>query len=111
MDRLSESQVSALLKKAREWSLVGDSIQRTYLFPNFVSSMKFVDQVAEAAEAAQHHPDILIRYSKVTLTLSTHDAGGITSKDFGLASTCDELAKKLLPQAVKKVPKPAPSGG
>jgi len=51
--------------------------------------MAFVNRVAERAEAVQHHPDILVRYGKVTLTLSTHDAGGLTAKDFDLAAECD----------------------
>lgn len=55
----------------------GRGIQRTYAFKDFVASIKFVNSVAEAAEAAQHHPDILIRWNKVTLTLTTHDAGDL----------------------------------
>ena len=54
--------------------------------------MKFVNAVAAAAESAQHHPDIDIRWNKVTLALSTHDAGGLTEKDFALARHCDTLA-------------------
>jgi 4a-hydroxytetrahydrobiopterin dehydratase len=95
MDKLSDAQIDALLKKLPQWTRVGEAIQRTYIFPNFVTSMKFVDKVAASAEGAQHHPDILIRYSKVTLTLATHDANGITQKDFDLAAACDELSRKL----------------
>ncbi len=101
MEKMTVAQVESQLKKAKEWNLVGEAIQRTYLFPDFVSSMKFVDQVATIAESSQHHPDILIRYSKVTLTLATHDANGITSKDFDLAAKCDELAKKLVKKPAK----------
>jgi 4a-hydroxytetrahydrobiopterin dehydratase len=89
--RLSDEQVAAELAKFPEWSLVGDAIQRTFGFANFVEAMAFVNKVAAAAEAAQHHPDVLIRYNKVTMTLSTHDAHGISAKDFALASTMDAM--------------------
>lgn len=88
-DKLSEEQIKARLGDVPEWVEAGGSIQRTYSFNDFLSSMSFVNRVADAAEADQHHPDILIRYNKVTLTLSTHDAGGITEKDFALAARCD----------------------
>jgi 4a-hydroxytetrahydrobiopterin dehydratase len=101
MEKMTVAQVEAQLKKAKEWTAVGEVIQRTFIFPDFATSMKFVDAVAAAAEASQHHPDILIRYSKVTLTLATHDANGITHKDFDLAAKCDELAKKLSKKATK----------
>lgn len=90
--KLSPAEVEAALKSLPEWSEVSGVIQRTFSFRDFVASMKFVNAVAEAAEAAQHHPDILIRWNKVTLSLSTHDAGGITQKDFDLARQCDGLA-------------------
>jgi 4a-hydroxytetrahydrobiopterin dehydratase len=92
--RLNDQQIDAALKTAPEWALVGESIQRTFQFTDFVQAMKFVDEVAQAAEAAQHHPDILIRYSRVTLTLATHDSGGITVKDFDLAKQTDVFASK-----------------
>ena len=68
-----------------------DSIQRTFLFKDFVEAMKFVNVVAQEAERLQHHPDILVRWNKVTLTLSTHDAGGITEKDLSFATAADKL--------------------
>ena len=64
-------------------------IERTFVFRDFVASMKFVNQVAAEAERTQHHPDIKILYSKVTLGFSTHDAGGITDKDFAGAAFAD----------------------
>lgn len=100
MERMSESEIEGALATATEWAHLGDTIQRTYQFANFVVSMKFVRAVAELAEKDQHHPDILIRYNKVTLTLSTHDAGGITKKDFDLAAKCDALLSKA--SAAKK---------
>lgn len=90
--RLSETQIAVGLERLTEWAQVGDAIQRTYSFKNFVESMAFVDKAAAAAEAVQHHPDILIRYNRVTMTLSTHDAGGISQKDFDLAGAMDAMA-------------------
>lgn len=89
MKRLNAKQVTERIAGLPEWSRLGDSIQRTYDFPDFLRAMSFVNRVAERAEAAQHHPDILVRYGKVTLTLSTHDAGGLTARDFDLAGECD----------------------
>lgn len=92
MDKLTEEQIAEKLGHIPSWSEVNGAIQRTYQHKDFVESMKFVNHVAELAEGAQHHPDILIRWNKVTLTLTTHDAGGITDKDFDLASKADEYA-------------------
>jgi 4a-hydroxytetrahydrobiopterin dehydratase len=96
MDKLTEPQVAEALKSAPEWSQVGETIQRTFHFKDFLASMRFVNAVAQAAEEAQHHPDILIRYNRVTLTLETHDAGGITDKDFTLAKKADAFAASLV---------------
>ncbi len=90
--RLSLDQVSARLGALPEWSLVRGQIQRTYTFKDFIASMKFVNKVAEHAERVQHHPDILIQYNRVTLTLSTHDANGLTTNDFDLAAAADGMA-------------------
>ena len=92
MDKLSEEQINQRLESLNGWSTTTGAIQRTFQHKDFVESMKFVNHVAELAEEDQHHPDILIRWNKVTLTLTTHDAGGITDKDFELASKCDEYA-------------------
>lgn len=81
MPKFTPQQVDASLKKLKEWSLAGEAIQRTYQFPNFIVAMKFVDTIAQQAEADQHHPDMLIRYNRVTVTLSTHDVGGISEKE------------------------------
>jgi len=90
MTTFSQDEVEAHLANLAEWSETGGAIQRTYQFDDFVQAIAFVDKIAVFAETAQHHPDILIRYNKVSLTLSTHDAGGITEKDFNLASEIDE---------------------
>jgi 4a-hydroxytetrahydrobiopterin dehydratase len=99
MEKMTEAQVTEALKVAADWSQVGETIQRTYQFGDFVTAMRFVNAVAQAAEAAQHHPDILIRYSRVTLTLATHDASGITTKDFDLAKRADSYFERLVPHA------------
>lgn len=91
VEKLSEPDIEKGLEALAEWTRSGDSIQRTYAFADFVGSMAFVNRVAERAEEVQHHPDILIRYSKVTLTLSTHDCAGLSEKDIGFASECDRL--------------------
>lgn len=89
MNRLSEEDIDARLAELPEWSLNGDALQRTFRFDDFVGAMAFVNRIAELAEEQQHHPDILVRYNKVTLTITTHDAGGLTEKDFGLARGTD----------------------
>lgn len=91
-DKFTEDQVKAALDVVPDWNEVNGEIQRTYQFNDFVQAMKFVDRVAAEAESREHHPDILIRYNKVTLTVSTHDAGGITEKDFDLAKAVDAFA-------------------
>ncbi len=89
MDKLSQEDVEEKLALFPEWSQVGDSLQRTYSFNDFPNAVAFVHRVAELAEECQHHPDILVRYNKVTLTLTTHDAGGLTDKDFQFAQSMD----------------------
>lgn len=93
MQKLTEAEIEQHLAAVPEWALVSGEITRTYLFPDFKASVAFVNRVAEYAERVQHHPDILVRYNKVTLTVSTHDAGGITQKDFDLALESEKLAK------------------
>ena len=76
-----------------DWSREGDAIVRELSFPDFAAAIVFVNRVADAAEAVNHHPDILVHgWNKVRLVLSTHSEGGITNADFGLASTIDGLA-------------------
>ncbi len=91
--KLSESEIQAALAATPEWSEVSGAIQRTYDFKDFVQAMRFVNKVAEYAERVQHHPDILVRYNKVTISVSTHDAGGITEKDFALANAVDGMQR------------------
>jgi 4a-hydroxytetrahydrobiopterin dehydratase len=68
-------------------------ISRKFVFADFVQAMRFVNRVARLAEAANHHPDITINYNRVKLALTTHDEGGLTMKDFRLASRINKLAK------------------
>jgi 4a-hydroxytetrahydrobiopterin dehydratase len=90
--KLADAEVQAFVKKAPGWALEGGMLKKTFAFPDFRAAMAFVNRVADAAEAADHHPDIDIRYSQVTLGLSTHDAGGITTRDTALATVVDRFA-------------------
>ena len=89
--QLMEEEITERLPQMPGWARVGSAIVRTYQFQGFRQAIAFVAQVAEAAESADHHPDIDIRYKKVTLSLTTHDAGGLTTNDFDLAAVCDAL--------------------
>ena len=91
VDKLSDEAVETALGELPEWSRSGDSIQRTYAFGGFQAAIDFVGRVADRAEEIQHHPDILIRFSKVTLTLTTHDANGLSQRDVDFALDCDRL--------------------
>ena len=88
---LSEKEIHAELANLRNWRLEGKEIVRKFEFKAFLGSIAFVNKVAEAAEKADHHPDILIQYNKVTLRLSTHDCDGLSRRDFALARQADDL--------------------
>ncbi|MBI3323472.1 MAG: 4a-hydroxytetrahydrobiopterin dehydratase [Candidatus Omnitrophica bacterium] len=87
--KLSDTQVQEELWKTPGWELKEGEITRLYKFLDFKAALGFVNRVGELAEAADHHPDILILYNKVRLTISTHSAGGLTEKDFQLARRLD----------------------
>jgi 4a-hydroxytetrahydrobiopterin dehydratase len=89
---LSRSEAEQRLKGLDGWTLEGDAIRKQYTFTDFPSAIAFVNRLAPEAEAADHHPDILINYKRVTLTYSTHSEGGLTTKDFEGAATADRLA-------------------
>lgn len=91
MTKLTPAQIKAALPHVPAWTRKGAVISRTFAFENFLAAIKFVNAVAKLAEKANHHPDIDIRWNKVTLALSTHDAGGLTEKDFALAARFDGL--------------------
>jgi 4a-hydroxytetrahydrobiopterin dehydratase len=89
MEKLSIKKIKTALATVPDWKKKGRTIVRTYQFKDFPAAIKFVNAVAKLAEQAWHHPDIDIRWNKVTLTLTTHDAGGLTKKDFALAVKFD----------------------
>jgi len=91
--KLSRKVASAKATRLTNWTLTGKVIARTFRFVDFAGAMRFINRVAKLAEAANHHPDITIRYSKVRLALTTHDEGGLTEKDFRLARKINELVK------------------
>ena len=93
MALLSEVQIESELERYGAWNRDGQAIVREWKFTDFAAALAFVDQVGEAAQAADHHPDILLHgWNKVRLTLSTHSQGGLTEADFDLAGQIDELA-------------------
>ena len=87
---LTAAEIDNLLKTNPEWNLQQGKLTREWTFKDFVQAMAFVNQVAEIAEAAGHHPDIDIRYNRVLLGLISHDAGGITSRDAAMAKQISE---------------------
>jgi 4a-hydroxytetrahydrobiopterin dehydratase len=89
---LSPSEVDQALKTLPGWISNGKTIVRVFPFGNFLEAMEFVNQIAVAAEAENHHPDILINYNKVTLTLVSHDSGGVTQRDIRMAGKINEVA-------------------
>lgn len=89
MEKLAQDDIDRRMEEFTEWSVGSDCLQRTFSFDDFIAAMSFVSRVADLAEQLQHHPDIMIRYNKVTLTLRTHDAGGLTDKDFAFAREMD----------------------
>jgi 4a-hydroxytetrahydrobiopterin dehydratase len=91
MAALSVEDANSSLRALPEWKIVSGELVRTFQFKDFLASLAFVNSVGKLAEQAGHHPDIDIRYNKVRLGLTTHDAGGLTAKDFDLAAQTDNL--------------------
>ncbi len=89
--KLSDLEIQRTLNGLSGWSRRGDTLVKTFAFEHFADGIAFVTRVAAAADAMNHHPDIDIRYTKVTFTLSTHDAGGITKSDLDLARQIEAL--------------------
>jgi 4a-hydroxytetrahydrobiopterin dehydratase len=85
MAKLSADQIAEKLKALPGWKYKQNAIAKMFRFKEYLHGIEFVQKVAEIAEAADHHPDILINYTRVTFSCSTHDAGGVTDKDFKLA--------------------------
>ncbi len=92
MKVMAQEEVRSRLAALDGWALTSQGIQKRYELTDFRSVMNLVNRVADLAEEANHHPDIMINYDKVTFTLTTHDAGGITEKDFALASRIEAIA-------------------
>jgi 4a-hydroxytetrahydrobiopterin dehydratase len=92
MELLTEDQISVQLTGLAGWTRTGNSIVHVETRDDFSAAMRYVGAVADLAEADNHHPDILIQWNKVTLTLSTHSAGGLTAKDFALAGRISSLS-------------------
>ena len=91
MKKLKPTEIKPALAGVSDWKKKGSAITRTYQFKDFPAAIRFVNAVARIAEKAWHHPDIDIRWNKATLTLATHDVGGLTQKDFELAKIFDRL--------------------
>ena len=96
MPALTAKQISLHLKAIPNWTKRGKTIRRTFEFEGFLNSIAFVNRIARRAQKLNHHPDIDIRFNKVTLTLTTHDQGGITKKDFTLAQQGDGIFATLV---------------
>jgi 4a-hydroxytetrahydrobiopterin dehydratase len=92
---LSQTEVQGKLRGLPGWELTkSKTIQKKFTFGDFKEALAFVNQVGELAEKSDHHPDITITYNKVTLSLSTHSAGGLTTKDFDLAGHIEKVGKQ-----------------
>lgn len=92
--RLSDLEIQRALGSLPGWSRRGDVLTKTFSFPRFTDGIDFVVRIAQLAEAANHHPDIDIRYTKITCMLTTHDAGGITQLDLDMAGEIDRAVGK-----------------
>jgi 4a-hydroxytetrahydrobiopterin dehydratase len=90
--KLSSSEAQQRINSLKGWSLEGDAIKKQYTFAGFPEAIAFINRLAPKAEAADHHPDILVNYKRVTLTYSTHSEGGLTAKDFEGAAMADACA-------------------
>jgi 4a-hydroxytetrahydrobiopterin dehydratase len=92
---LSEAEIRLRLKKLKGWRMEGKYITRTFEFDHFMDAIAFVNEVAEAAERKEHHPDINIRYTTVKLSIQTHSEGGVTEWDIDLAKAIDNLEESV----------------
>ncbi len=92
---LAESEIEERLKGMKGWKLDGAFITKTYRFKRFPDGIAFVDEVAKVAEKEEHHPDIHVRYTTVTLSLQTHSEGGVTDWDIELARAIEKAGPKI----------------
>ena len=93
-DLLEDEEIEQRVDELGDWTREGAEISKTYEFDDFTSAMEFVNDVARLADRYDHHPDIDIRYNKVSLTLSTHSEGGLTNLDFTLANDIEQTLGK-----------------
>jgi 4a-hydroxytetrahydrobiopterin dehydratase len=91
--KLEKSEIERRLSALPGWEFKNNAISKLYRFKTFMDGIRFLNQVAEMAEAADHHPDVKINYTRITFSCSTHDQGGVTEKDFKLASQIEEAYK------------------
>ncbi len=91
-ERLSEKDIAAKLEALPGWRRVGESIERTWRFETFLEAVAFMNRVFAIAEEADHHPDLLNSWTKVRVRFTTHDAGGLTERDFRMAAKTDTIA-------------------
>jgi 4a-hydroxytetrahydrobiopterin dehydratase len=91
MAKLSNEEIVTALARLPDWSRAGDTLTKVFTFATFPQGIGFVDRVALVAEEMGHHPDITINYTRITMALSTHDAGGVTEKDVALAGRIEAL--------------------
>ncbi len=92
--RLTEEEITERLARLPGWTRAGQTVSRTFAFGSFAEAMRFVGKVADEAERVDHHPDIDIRYDKVTVALTTHFLKALTQKDMDLAGVCERLAEE-----------------
>jgi len=92
MARIPHEDVRARLQKQPGWTLAGDGITRQFTFAGFPEAVAFIVRLGFAAEAVDHHPDLVVNYKRVTVTYSTHSEGGLTDKDFAGAETATKMA-------------------
>ncbi len=89
---LNETEIQSRVSALPDWQVQGQSIEKTFQFKDFVTAIDFVNKLVEPAEAAGHHPDLAISYNKVTVSLTSHDAGGLTGADFEMAQKVSQMA-------------------
>lgn len=92
--RLTSSEIEKRMESLGGWALEGGVIRKQFTFGGFPEAVSFVDRLVPEAESADHHPDILINYKRVTLVYSTHSEGGLTDKDFAGAAMADRVARE-----------------
>ncbi len=92
MKTLSESDISKALETLNDWNFIENALEKKFQFKDFKQALGFIVQIGTLAEKANHHPELFNVYNKVTIRLNTHDANGVTQKDFDLAKGIDEIA-------------------